>query len=91
MFHMIEKAVLGMVALRIISGSIEVSVALLMLKYNNVEKALLLNSSLAFVGPIILILTTTIGLFGIAEKISIMKILWIFTGIAFILYGLKSN
>lgn len=91
MFQLVEKAVLGMVALRIISGSIEISVALLMFKYNNVEKALLLNSSLAFVGPIILILTTTIGLFGIAEKISIMKILWIFTGVTIILYGLKSN
>jgi hypothetical protein len=91
MFQLVEKAVLGMVTLRIISGSIEISVALLMLKYNNVEKALLLNTSLAFVGPIILILTTTIGLFGIAEKISLMKIVWIFTGVAIILYGLKSN
>lgn len=91
MFHIFEKAVLGMVILRILSGSIEISVALLMLKFNNIEKALILNSSLAFVGPIILILTTTIGLVGIAEKISIMKIVWIFTGVAFILYGVKSN
>lgn len=91
MFQFIEKAVLGMVLLRIISGSIEITVALFMLKFNSVEKALILNSSLAFVGPIILILTTTIGLFGIAEKISFMKILWIFTGVAFILYGVKSN
>lgn len=88
---MFEKAILSMSLLRILSGSIEIIVALLFLKYNNIEKALVLNSSLALVGPIILILTTTIGLVGIAEKISFIKILWIFTGVAFILYGVKSN
>lgn len=91
MFQMFEKAVLSMALLRMLSGSIEIIVAMLFLKYNNVEKALVLNSSLALVGPIILILTTTIGLVGIAEKISFMKILWIFTGVAFILYGVKSS
>lgn len=88
---MFEKAILSMSLLRILSGSIEIIVALLFLKYNNIEKALVLNSSLALVGPIILILTTTIGLVGIAEKISFIKILWIFTGVAFILYGVKSS
>ncbi|WP_318502673.1 YqhV family protein [Bacillus sp. T3] len=88
---MFEKAILSMSLLRILSGSIEIMVALLFLKYNNIEKALVLNSSLALVGPIILILTTTIGLVGIAEKISFIKILWIFTGVAFILYGVKSS
>lgn len=91
MFHFIEKAVLGMALLRIMSGSIEVFVALLILKYNNLEKALVLNSSLAFVGPLVLIATTSIGLLGIAEKVSITKMLWIFGGVACILYGVKSN
>jgi hypothetical protein len=79
------------VLLRILSGSIEIFTALLMFKYNNIEKALVLNSSLALVGPIILILTTTIGLFGIAEKISFLKIFFIFSGVAMILYGVKSD
>ncbi len=91
MFPVIEKAILGMALLRILSGSIEISVALLILKYNNIEKALVLNSSLALVGPIILILTTTVGLMGIAEKISYIKIFWIFSGVAMILYGVRSN
>lgn len=91
MFSILEKAIIGMSLLRMLSGSIEIIVAFLILKSNSIEKALVLNTSLALVGPIILILTTTIGLFGIAEKISFAKIIWIFSGVACILYGIKSN
>lgn len=91
MFQLFEKAILGMALLRIVSGSIEIMVAILFLKYNNLEKALMLNSSLALVGPIILITTTTIGLFGIAEKITFTRLLWVFGGVACILFGLKSQ
>ncbi|AGK53838.1 YqhV family protein [Bacillus sp. 1NLA3E] len=91
MLSIFEKAIVGMTLLRMVSGSIEIIVALLILKSNNIEKALVLNSSLALVGPIILILTTTIGLFGLAEKISLIKIFWIFGGVALILYGVRST
>ncbi len=62
MLSFIEKAVLGMVILRLLSGSIEITAALLMLKANEIEKALIINSSLAIVGPLVLIATTFIGL-----------------------------
>ncbi|WP_075982735.1 YqhV family protein [Bacillus massilinigeriensis] len=91
MFILLEKAILGMALLRILSGSIEIFAAILMMKFNEIEKALIINSSLALVGPIILIATTTIGLFGIAEKISFIKMFWIFLGVGFILYGIKSH
>lgn len=91
MFTAIEKIVLAMGLLRILSGSIEISAAILMLKLNNVEKALLVNSSLVLVGPIILILTTSIGLSGIAEDISYFKIFLIFCGIGLVLYGVLSR
>jgi hypothetical protein len=91
MFSTIEKVVLAMGLLRILSGSIEISVALLMLKLNSIEKALLLNSSLVLVGPIILILTTSIGLSGIAGEISYVKILLVFCGIGLILYAVLSK
>ena len=90
MFIILEKAVLGMAFLRLLSGSIEIFAAILMLRFNSIEKALMINSSLALVGPIILILTTTIGLVGIVGDISIMKIVWILLGVAFILIGVKS-
>ncbi|MDF1511276.1 YqhV family protein [Robertmurraya sp. DFI.2.37] len=91
MFQFLEKAIIGMALLRILSGSIEIFAALLILKVNQVDKALVINSSLALIGPIILILTTTIGLIGIAEKVSFTKMLWIFCGVGLILYGVKSS
>lgn len=91
MFQFLEKAIIGMASLRILSGSIEIFAALLILKVNEVEKALIINSSLALIGPLILIATTAVGLFGIAEKVSFTKMLWIFCGVGMILYGVKSS
>ncbi|MGG3688973.1 YqhV family protein [Caldifermentibacillus hisashii] len=88
---MFEKAILGMAFLRIFSGSLEILVALIILKLNNVEKALVVNISLALIGPLILITTTSIGLIGMEDKISFTKIIWVFIGIALILYGVKSG
>ena len=84
-----EKAILGMAVLRMLSGSVEVLAALLILKVNEVEKALLINSGLAIVGPIILITTTTIGLLGMSDRISFAKIAWILVGISCILIGVR--
>ncbi|MFE8700505.1 YqhV family protein [Cytobacillus sp. FJAT-54145] len=91
MFNLFEKAIIGMALLRFLSGSIEVIAAILILKVNQVDKALMINSSLALIGPLILIATTTIGLVGIAEKVSFTKLLWIFCGVGCILYGVKSS
>ncbi|MCM3568034.1 YqhV family protein [Neobacillus mesonae] len=90
MFIFVEIAVLGMALLKVLSGSIEILAAILMIKFNSVEKALMVNSSLALVGPVILILTTTIGVLGMVGNISIGKILWIFLGVSCILIGVKS-
>lgn len=91
MFYLIEKSIFWMALLRIFSGSLEIFVALLILKFNDVEKALVVNSSLALVGPIILIITTSIGLLGMAEKVSLAKLVWILGGVACIFYGVRSN
>ncbi|MFJ5770483.1 YqhV family protein [Psychrobacillus sp. NPDC093180] len=88
---MIEKALLFMIILRIFSGSIDIGAAMLMLKYNDLEKAFYINTLLALVGPCILIITTGIALFGLAEKISLTRMLCLFGGILLILYSLKSN
>ncbi|MGG4453004.1 YqhV family protein [Brevibacillus porteri] len=86
---MLEKAIMGMAALRVFSGSIEIIAALLILKVNQVEKALLINSGLAIVGPIILITTTTIGLLGMSDRVSFAKIAWILVGISCIMIGVR--
>ncbi|WP_233532005.1 YqhV family protein [Paenibacillus alkalitolerans] len=85
---MIDKIVLSMAALRVLSGSIELLAAFLMFRFNNVEKALLVNSSLALVGPIIFITITTLGLIGIADKVSWSRLLWIGLGLACLFFGI---
>ena len=85
---MLNKIVLSMSMLRLLSGSIEICAALLMLRLNEIDKALVVNSSLALVGPLILISTTTIGLVGMSDKISYGKMLWIIAGVACLMIGI---
>ena len=91
MFGLMEKALFFMIVLRLISGSIEITAAMLMLKYNDLEKAFYINTMLALVGPVILIVTTGIGLSGLSEKISLKKGILLFSGIVLIIMSLKSK
>ncbi|MFD2332295.1 YqhV family protein [Cohnella sp. GCM10020058] len=83
-----DKSVFSMALLRILSGSIELTAALVMLKLNDVTKALSVNAMLALVGPLILISTTTIGLVGMSDKLSPVKLIWIGAGVACLLIGI---
>lgn len=87
----IEKALILIIALRLISGSIEITAATLMFKFNDLEKAFYINTLLALVGPVILIVTTAIALLGLAEKVSMTRIICLFGGIFLILYSLNSK
>ena len=86
----IERALILIIALRLISGSIELTAAALMYKFNDLEKAFYINTLLALVGPVILIVTTGLALLGLAEKISMTRIICLFCGIGLILFSLKS-
>ncbi|MFX3622583.1 MAG: YqhV family protein [Ectobacillus sp.] len=81
----VEASVLAMAVLRLISGSIEVLAALVMLYYNDAKKALVINGLLAFVGPTILILTMSIGIMSVANEISSGKLLFLIVGVGCIL------
>ncbi|WP_425339982.1 YqhV family protein [Paenibacillus ihuae] len=83
-----DKYVSWMAVLRLLSGSVEITAALIMLKLNQVDKALAVNSGLALVGPTILILTTAVGLSGMAQDLSWGKLGWIGCGVAFLLIGI---
>ncbi|MFD0586792.1 YqhV family protein [Paenibacillus sp. GCM10027627] len=85
---MLNKIVLSMAMLRLLSGSIEIAAALIMLRMNSIDKALLVNSSLAIVGPLILIATTTIGLVGISDKLSASKFVWVAAGVVCLMIGI---
>lgn len=91
MWYIFEKAVFAMATLRILSGFIEMSAGFLMLRYNDLEKAMVINASLALVGPIVLVTTMTIGVLGLVDRISFSRITWIVAGITCILIGVKSQ
>jgi len=83
------RIVLGMGILRIISGLIELSAAFLMLYFNRVETAFKINACLAIIGPIVMISVTSLGLVGLAGKIGIKQMLFIFSGVSLIFIGLN--
>ena len=83
-----ETSVLSMAGLRILSGLIEISAAVLMLIFNDPKKALAINAMLAIVGPIVLVTTMTIGLLSIADDLSFSKLFFVGLGVAFILFGI---
>ncbi len=87
----IERALLLMVLLRVLSGSIEITAAALMYKFNDLEKAFYINSMLALVGPVILVTTTGLALSGLTEKISLTRIICLFAGVILIVYSLKAK
>lgn len=85
---MFNKIVLAMSSLRLMSGTIEIFAALIMLRLNQVDKALAVNSALALAGPLVLITTTTIGLVGLSDKLSAGKFLWVAAGVVCLLIGI---
>lgn len=89
MFTVLEKAIIGMALIRILSGGMEIFAAYLMIRFNEMDKALVINTSIALIDPFILILTTAIGVAAIADKLSVGKFIFIIIGVAFILYGIK--
>jgi len=85
---MIDSTVLSMAGLRLLAATIELTAAVTMLVFNDVKKAVAVNALLAVVGPIIFIVTMTIGLFSLTDELSFAKLFWIGIGVAFILFGI---
>ncbi|WP_276787705.1 DUF2619 domain-containing protein, partial [Bacillus sp. (in: firmicutes)] len=70
LFGSINSTVLTMAGLRVLSSLIELSAAIIMLLTNDIRKAVVVNSILAIVGPLIFIITMTIGIYQIAGQLS---------------------
>ncbi|MDZ5470475.1 DUF2619 domain-containing protein [Bacillus sp. 31A1R] len=89
MFEGVKKTILGMAILCFISGCIEIFAAYLIVKFNAIEKALIINSSLAFIESLLFIAIISIGVYGIADQVRGKKLIWIFFGVGCILFGIK--
>ncbi|HEU4965654.1 MAG TPA: YqhV family protein [Bacilli bacterium] len=84
-----EHILYGMAGLRFLSGSIEIVAALLMLYFGTVQKAVMINAGLALVGPTVLIMVTTLGLLGLADKLEFWRMMVVMGGVALILWGVR--
>lgn len=89
LFHVVDKTVYGMAAIRILSSLIEFSAAMLMLYVGTAQRALQVNAALALVGPMILVSVTMLGLWNLAGSVSLTRIAFILVGVGFILYGAR--
>ena len=83
------RIVISMALFRILAGTLEITAALLMLKYANVDTAIKINAVLGLIGPTILILVNTLGLIGLANQIPLQKILIVAIGVALIFLGTR--
>ncbi len=88
MFFVKDKVVFGMASMRVLSSMIELSAALLMLRFDSVAKALKINSLLALVGPTIMIIVTSLGLAGLNGKVPLQRMLLIACGVILIFAGI---
>ncbi len=80
---------LGMVFLRLLSGTAEIVSALIILRLNSLEQALKINALLASIGPIVFLGSMYLGLTGLARNVPVQKMVFIYLGVALIFIGLK--
>ena len=88
MFLVNDKVVFGMAVMRLLSSSIELTAALLILKFDSIQTALKINAVLALIGPTIMTVVMIIGLTGLSGKIPLRNFLIILLGVALIFYGI---
>jgi hypothetical protein len=78
-----------MALLRFIAGSLEITAALLMIRYGKVGIALRINAGLGLFGPLILTAVSLLGLAGLAGRISLTKLGIVAAGVFLILLGTR--
>ncbi len=86
---LVSSLLLGIVLLRLLSGSIEVLAALLIYRFNSLEYALRINAMLAAIGPLIFLGAMYLGLTGLTRKVNFNKMIFIYLGVALIFWGLR--
>ncbi|MDP2856577.1 MAG: DUF2619 domain-containing protein [Bacillota bacterium] len=83
------RALTSMAFIRLLSGAIEVSAALIMLRLANLRSAVRINAVLGLIGPIILLSASFAGIAGMAGRVQTPKLLMIVLGVALILFGTR--
>ena len=78
-----------MTLVRLLSAAVELTAAVLMARYNRVDTALRINGVLGLVGPAILLIVSTLGLAGLADRLPLHKTLLIVAGVLLIILGTR--
>jgi len=79
----------GMAAVRVISGIMEISAALIILRLGKVESALRINAFLGLIGTLVYVIVGVLGIFAIAVKLSPLKVIVLTLGTLLVLAGTK--
>jgi hypothetical protein len=83
------RIVVSMALLRLLAGSIEITAALLMLKFGRVQTAIKINGVLGLIGPVILTLVSSLGIIGLAQQIPLSKLVTVALGVILIFVGTR--
>lgn len=83
------RIVVSMAVFRLLAGTIEITAALLMLKFGKVHMAMQINAVLGMIGPTVLIIVSTLGLIGLSQQLPLHKILLVGIGVLLIFVGTR--
>jgi hypothetical protein len=83
------SALLGIIILRLFSGSIEIIAALFMYRFGSLEHALKINTLLASLGPLVFLGAMYLGLTALTQKMPYNKLIFIYLGVGLIFWGLR--
>lgn len=86
-----DPVIIAMSIVRFISSLIELTAAILFLKFQDIKIALRINAFLGLVGPLIFLVVSFLGIFNLIDRLPLKKLIFIFLGIIFILIGTTSN
>lgn len=84
-----DPYVRGMALTRLLSALTELTAAMAMLRLNQVDAALRVNALLGLVGPLVLAVTTAVGLAGMAGETPAWRLLLVAAGALLILLGAR--
>lgn len=84
-----DQSVYIMAALRFLSGLIEISAAVLIIRFHCVETALRINGLLAIIGPTLLVIGIFVGAAALTDRLPLGRLLFIYAGALLIFWGTR--
>jgi len=84
-----DRYTVGMTIIRLISGSIEITAAIMMWRFGDLKTAFRINGLLGLTGPVVFMSASAVGLLGLAGKLSLARLALVLGGVFLILLGAR--